>query len=371
MNWFYRKSVCTVVTTVFTAVQVLAYAPAASADVITDYAAQGSQYGKDSRNWFLNNLPSLNGKTMTIKGQNGQTVTIDNTDNMAGSQNASSSRFPVETTAQGMEDLKSMAGDYKTQQDTAAERKNYVMGMIQKLVQGDSDAQVTIENTVYSLIDDLASSKQPDYSEDVMWQMTRSILENLTEHAEDLATCDSETTSVTKDVLVHKPNEVTCQQVLDRTGECELTHDYEVLPVISIAEGASANILSCGRGCTQTWLGRVGDNYLDGGSCSLFNFDIYYRVNIPDAIVKIELDYAKFDDQIELYLGPKGSEEFILRMPLDTFPYDYDGTRNGNRCELSTSWVWDPTGLSSRDSKYPSGARVGKYTAPIDVTKYF
>ena len=371
MNYFYRKSVCTVITTVFTAVQLLAYAPAVSADTFTDYATEGKQYGKDSRNWFLNNLPSLNGKTMTIKGQNGQTVTIDNTDEMSGGNSSSSSQYPVETTAEDMEDLKSMAGDSKTQQEKAAERKDYVMGTIQKLVQGDSEAQVTIENTVYSIIDDLAASKQPDYTEDAMWQMTRSILENLTEHTADLATCDSETSKVTKDEVVHIPNIVTCQQVLDKSGECDLDHNYDDMQVISIADGASANILSCGKGCTQTWLGRVGDNYLYGGSCGLFNFDIYYRVHYPEAITKVELDYAKFDDQVELYIGPKGSEEFVLRMPLSTFPFDKDGTYNGSQCEIDTSWVWDPTGLSSRDSKYPSGTKASTYSAPIDVTKYF
>lgn len=310
MNYFYRKSVCTVITTVFTAVQLLAYAPAVSADTFTDYATEGKQYGKDSRNWFLNNLPSLNGKTMTIKGQNGQTVTIDNTDEMSGGNSSSSSQYPVETTAEDMEDLKSMAGDSKTQQEKAAERKDYVMGTIQKLVQGDSEAQVTIENTVYSIIDDLAASKQPDYTEDAMWQMTRSILENLTEHTADLATCDSETSKITKDEVVHIPNIVTCQQVLDRSGECELEHDYGIADVVTHVSGPM-NIGQCKNQntgeitpyCVRIWAGTLGFHTQGSGTVRT---SVKFAVKNMNAITSAKLVYMSTEDEGQAFFGPVG-----------------------------------------------------------------
>ena len=367
-NFGFKKTICSIVTFVFGTTQVLLYAPVASADTFTDYANQGSQQGADSRSWFLNNLPSLNGKKMTIKTQKGEDLSIESTDNMAG---GGSDKYGYETTFESLDSIRDIAGDRDKQTDSAVARKNALMTAIQKITQGDSEAQTTIENTVYGIIDNLANTKMADYSSDAMWQMTRSVLENLALHAEDLATCDSETSLVTHDEVFHSPDIIQCTQVLDRTGECDLTHDYVVKAPISLADGASANIKSCGKNCIQTWLGQVGDNYLSGGSCSLFEFDIKYIVNSPEAISKVVLDYAKFDDQVQLYIGPENLEELVYSAPLNTFPFDDDGSRNSNRCELSTSWVWDPTGLAQRDSQYQKGTAVNKYPQPVDITRHF
>lgn len=370
----FKKSVCTVVTTVFTVTQLLVYAPVANADHITDYAAEGRAFGSESATWFKNNLPELTGKKITIKKQNGGDLSIDNTDKMSGST-SSSSRYSVETTSDTMEKLQDVAGDTKTRADLAQEQQDSIMGMIQKITNGDPDAKVTIENTVYSLMKNMGSKKLPDYSSDAMFEITRSILENLGDHSSDLAACDSSSAKVTKDEIVHIPNEVVCQQVLDRSGECELTHNYKIDPPISLVEGPTANIKSCGQGCIHTWLGTVGNNYLPGGSCSLYTREIIYQVNNPQAIKKVELDYAAYDDQMEVYINPNGSNNLVYRGPLSTFPFESDGTRNSNVCELSTHWIWDPHGLHNSEPAFgctEGSCRYIQTNLPaIDITKYF
>src|SRR5690606_2247035 len=49
----------------------------------------------------------------------------------------------------------------------------------------------------------------------------------------------------------------------------------------------------------------------------------------------------KWDDHMEIYIGPAGEETMVWRGPYDYFPLDDNGVPNGQRCELKTSWEWN------------------------------
>ena len=107
------------------------------------------------------------------------------------------------------------------------------------------------------------------------------------------------------------------------------------------------NIESCGEGCTTVWLGKVGDNYWPGGSCKLYTDEILFKVTNPDAIIRADLDYAAYDDQMQVWIGPQNRESKVYEGPYwGQFPYNdhNDERRPGTRCELSTHWIWDPKG---------------------------
>ncbi len=306
-NFGFKKTICSVVTAVFGTTQVLLYAPVASADNFTDYANQGTQQGSDSRSWFMNNLPSLEGKKMTIKTQKGKDLSIANTDDMAG---GSSSKYASETTIDSLQEMRDIAGDRTKQTESATSRKDALMTAIQKITQGDSEAKTTIENTVYGIIDNLASNKMADYSSDAMWQMTRSVLENLALHAEDLATCDSETSLVTRDEVIHVPDVYQCQQVLDRTGECDLTHEYGVAQIVSHVSGP-LNIGQCidknkkvTPYCVRIWAGKIGFHTQGSGEITT---SVKFQVDQIDAIQKAELVYMSTEDKGEAFFGPVGN----------------------------------------------------------------
>ena len=356
-NFGFKKTICSVVTFVFGTTQVLFYAPVASADTFTDYANQGSQQGANSRSWFMNNLPTLEGKKMRIKTQKGKDLSIENTDKMSG---GSSNKYATETTIDSLEEMRDIAGDRTKQTESATAKKDALMSAIQKITQGDSEAQTTIENTVYSIIDNLASNKMADYSSDAMWQMTRSVLENLATHAEDLATCDSETSLITRDEVVHVPEVYQCQQVLDRTGECDLTHEYGVTQIVSHVSGP-LNIGQCidknkkvTPYCVRIWAGKIGFHTQGSGEITT---SVKFQINQIDAIRKAELVYMSTEDEGQAFFGPVGQlrqyyYRYSYRDCSQWDPYSIFGPIN---CGHEESFSKDPNpgGYST-----PTGSKV-------------
>lgn len=359
-----KKTICTVVTTVFTMTQLLIYAPAASADPITDYATQGKAFGDQSATWFKNNLPELNNKKITIKRQNGETLSIDSMDNMTGSNN-NSKHYSIETSPETLEKLRDIAGDTKKRADLAKEQQDSLMGMVQKITNGDPDARVTIENTVYSLLKDQAAKKLPDYSADAMFQVTRAVLEDLANNSSDLAACDSSSEKVTKDEIVHIPNEVVCQQVLDRSGECDLTHEYEVPDVVQ-HESGPMNIGQCkdkdGKvtpACVRIWAGIRGFHIVGSGTTA---YSMRFSVNQPDAVVKAKLVYMSSEDEGQAFFG----------VPGDLRQYYY-------RYSFKDCSQWDPYNIFPRqncghESSLSRDPNPGSYfqnlTGTTDFTPY-
>ncbi|OOY42279.1 conjugal transfer protein TraN, partial [Solemya velum gill symbiont] len=109
------------------------------------------------------------------------------------------------------------------------------------------------------------------------------------------------------------------------------------------------NLRSCGEGCLEVWIGRIGDNYWSG-SCKVFEQAITLKVVNPDAITSAVLEYAKWDDYMQVWLG----DQKVWSGPNNNFPPETAG-----RCELSTSWERNPnTDLTARLKAVEPGLEV-------------
>ncbi|CEK23262.1 protein of unknown function [Xenorhabdus nematophila AN6/1] len=96
------------------------------------------------------------------------------------------------------------------------------------------------------------------------------------------------------------------------------------------------NLKSCGEGCTELWIGRVGDNYWSG-NCKIYEEFTRVQVSNPEAIVSATLEYAKWDDYMQVWIGKSGQERKAWSGPNENFPPETAG-----QCELATSWETNP-----------------------------
>lgn len=112
--------------------------------------------------------------------------------------------------------------------------------------------------------------------------------------------------------------------------DCELTHDYGVELVGAL--GGAASLESCGPGCADLWVGRVGDNYWSG-SCSIFEEEARVTVLTAGVITSATLERAKWDDYMRIHLN----EAMVWSGPDGNFPPE-----TGGACELGTSWDQNP-----------------------------
>jgi len=190
--------------------------------------------------------------------------------------------------------------------------------------------QMSVQGAAYSAVVDTANMALPDLRNDPVFNQTSRTLDDLDSMYEGLNSCSRESTIENGTRAVHVPDYKNCTRVTDKSGIYTLTHDYRV-GVLSHHDGP-ANLQSCGTGCLEAWIGKVGDNYWNG-SCAIFEEQTSYSVNVPNAITRVVLDYVKWDDYIQIYIG----NNKVYNGPNDNFPPETAGA-----CELSTSWVKNP-----------------------------
>lgn len=119
-------------------------------------------------------------------------------------------------------------------------------------------------------------------------------------------------------------------------GECDITHDYDVA-FIEILDGAGV-LAPCGEGCTDLWVGQIGDDYWRG-ECAIFEQDARIDVLAAGGVTSATLERAQWDDYMQIYLNGI----LVWAGPNGDFPPETDGA-----CELSTSWDTAPgTDLSA------------------------
>ncbi|MFC0180956.1 conjugal transfer protein TraN [Thorsellia kenyensis] len=161
---------------------------------------------------------------------------------------------------------------------------------------------------------------RPDLSLDPMFRLSQLLLStsNLS-FSDEFDECTSESS-----VPLFKQ----CDRYAHGTQSCELRHDYEA-GIIEHIEGP-LNISSCAEGCIYVWIGEVGDNYWRG-NCTIFEEFIRLRIINPKAIDKVILEYAKWDDYMQIWID----DYKIWSGPNDLFPPETQGA-----CELSTNWEW-------------------------------
>ncbi len=174
----------------------------------------------------------------------------------------------------------------------------------------------------YRTMKQVSNRARPDLKDDPVWALTDRVQASPFSLSEVFEDCSSES--------MREPDIRLCDRVNLKSRQCELFHDYSV----GIVEHVSGplNIESCGDGCLTLWLGEVGNNYWRG-RCSIFEQQMVVRVHNPDAITSVSLDYAKWDDYMQLWLG----DEKVWSGPNARFPPETSGS-----CELGKSWEKTP-----------------------------
>lgn len=186
---------------------------------------------------------------------------------------------------------------------------------------------------------DVTDRSRPDMANDPLWSMTDAVQNNPNLLAETFSGCEQSGP--------HAPDYRQCDRLNKAVNSCTVNHEYTA----GIIEHVSGplNLRSCGEGCLEVWIGRIGDNYWSG-RCKIFEQSITLRVVNPDAITSARLDYAKWDDYMQVWLG----DQKVWSGPNNNFPPETSG-----RCELSTSWVKNPgTDLTQKLKSFQPGLEV-------------
>lgn len=302
---------------------------------------------------------TMQGSTVVLPMGDGSTLSMDQS--AFAPQTSGTSKYEYGFSNADVNGLKSIynKGSEMDSQGTDAKKSLYQDSLL--------DDPTTLEGNVYKIMTTMYYDiERPDMSNDSVFDTTKDIIGNLEEITQGFADCSADTVLNEVTNKKHITDYRTCNKVLDRSGSCTLNHHYSA-GILEYVGGTAYNIDSCGEGCVDIWLGKVGDNYLNGGECGLHEEELIFKLLAPQAIIKAQLDYAAYDDQMQVWIGPKGRETKVYQGPRTTFPFDDNGKRNGNPCELNTHWIWDPqrTGMGCTES---ACGYVQDNIKPINIT---
>lgn len=181
-----------------------------------------------------------------------------------------------------------------------------------------------------------ASRPQPDVRNDPALQGTADLFAAMDTENESLATtmCNEPTST--------EGEKVVCDSFHSRDTLCEATHDYETSLIEHIS--GPLNISSCGSGCVDVWIGKQGNNYWSGGSCTVFEEEMAFRVTKPQAITSAKLVQAHYDDHMQIYLRKPGLNGTPGQLaPIWQSAHGWsEAWASGAGCERSTTNVLQP-----------------------------
>ena len=207
----------------------------------------------------------------------------------------------------------------------------------------------TVEGKVHAIMIEGYNDTRADLSKDPILSAAEKILKDY--EMSDIASCKSDEVLERVQNTVHQPDLQECEQVLDRSGQCRITHDYRA-GVIRYSSGRH-HFASCGEGCTEVWLGTRELHTYTGKSSKgeqLHEHTEFELVN-PDAITAVYLDFALYEDHAQIWVGPTGREQKVYQGPLDCFPFSdrrgpYDTDRVGGcNSAYTVHLIWNPNGI--------------------------
>lgn len=197
-----------------------------------------------------------------------------------------------------------------------------------------SDQPSTVMGGAYKILLNDANRTEPDLRNDPNFDRTREAYNQAQTVTEEFSDCDISRQIQETNDRVRVPEYKSCRRMKDKSEECTIKHDYTA-KILEVAGGTNLNLKhqkTANGGYYLGWIGKVGDNYWDG-YCSIFEQKTTYKVVNPDAIEKVTLVYAKYDDYMQVWVGEAGEERKIWNGPNNNFPPE-----TGGACELSTSW---------------------------------
>jgi conjugal transfer mating pair stabilization protein TraN len=213
----------------------------------------------------------------------------------------------------------------------------------------DANSEVpSISGAAYKVLIDASNRSRPDFTNDPMLNASKKTYADMDLIASGFGDCSAETTLNKNSLNTHLPEYERCERVIDQSGDCEVIHEYDAAVVSHYA--GPFNLKSCGEGCIELWIGRVDDNYWSG-HCDIFEEFTRVEVNNPDAILSATLEYAKWDDYMQVWVGGAAGEEIVWQGD-PNFPPETAGA-----CELGTSFE---RSLDTDVTRYFKNAREGE-----------
>ncbi len=270
------------------------------ADPISDAAQQGQGFGQG-----LLTGPQTDGNQVYFDGNSGvESININEVFQGTGS---------VDDTA----DMQSAFGNAATADALNATINNRL------------ETEASPQAEAFRAIRDSAISRShPDMINDPAFVASREILDGDDPVFSTFFSGCNEVTVPAGGSSVHVPDLKYCDRVAKPVSSCELYHHYDagVLRVLSGQGGVS----SCGPGCLDLFVGKVGNNYWSG-HCSIYEQATKIAIDNPAAITSARLVQATWDDYMQVYMN----NSLVWRGPNSNFPPQTAGP-----CELSNSWNW-------------------------------
>ncbi|BBE11203.1 conjugal transfer mating pair stabilization protein TraN [Enterobacter hormaechei] len=284
------------------------------------------QFGLSIANGVKQNSAQIQDGKISLPVGNGQSTSININELFPGVQPGQNTAeyFPD---AASPEELEQIFSDADAMDQFGNEAKA-------NLFQDANSSNPSISGSAYQVLMDAANRSRPDFSNDPVLNLSKKTYEDMDLIAGGFGDCSAETTINQNTINAHIPEYERCQRVVDQSADCEVVHDYDA-SVVKHYDGPY-NLKSCGDGCTELWIGRVGNDYWSG-NCSIYEEYTRVQVSNPDAIVSATLEYAKWDDYMQVWVGKSGQETKVWSGPDGNFPPETAG-----RCELSTSWERNP-----------------------------
>lgn len=190
----------------------------------------------------------------------------------------------------------------------------------------------SMDGEAYRVLTDSSARISPDLSKDPMFNQADQVRSNdyMADFKETFADCSRTEVFEQKKKKAHVAKYKTCERLTDLTGSYTFKHDYAI-GIVEYVDG-QPNFQSCGTGCLYVWVGTVGDNYW-GGHCKIYEEYTRFKIINPQAVIKAEIEYAKFDDYFEIHMD----NQLAWSHTPGVFPPETAGS-----CERSTSWQVNP-----------------------------
>ncbi|WP_207462135.1 conjugal transfer mating pair stabilization protein TraN [Azospirillum sp. SYSU D00513] len=186
----------------------------------------------------------------------------------------------------------------------------------------------SMDGEAYRTLIGSSQAARPNLTNDPMFNASDNAWN--TDFATEFADCRQTTTFNRNNFSAHVPEYRTCERILDQSRTCTIRHQYRA-GIIDHVSGP-LNLASCGEGCMYVWVGTVGDDYWPG-NCSIYEEQVRVNVFNPDAVISATIDYAKWDDYLQVKLNGN-----LVYNPLGEFPPETPGV-----CERGTSWEQTPS----------------------------
>lgn len=296
------------------------------ADVITQSAQQGESFAHELLSEDFMVTESDNQLTFPSAGT-GNAIQFNINELYPGSsgdtQRPSSFYFPDT----GMGNVDSLKGAFDSSPSTSdiGNQASQALG---------SDALTenpSLGGIAYQIAQNSANEPARDFSDDPMFKRTEELYGNMDVIAKEFTECTEVSSFTETEFTASSPDYETCERLNTHDGECKITHRYRA-NFIDHHSGPYNLEINPESDSVSVWIGRVGDNYWSGW-CTIFEEVTAIKVIKPEAITKVTLEYAKYDDYMQVLIGPPGEEVKVWNGPNSNFPPE-----TGGACELSTSW---------------------------------